>query len=240
MSMKTTFESGKGARQEPCARAGVFLLAALLAATVDAGVAAAQAAPPFATAEIYEVREEINCNPGDSTAPDCSDANSDKMHGFGTRIADATLRGRATGGLAGDITIEASSILSQVDWTGPAHGKMLINTEAGTTVHAVFSGQLNLSLAMLGNPPTPLAPISGTWRGTKGSLKAGGKFQGVFLVPFQIPGAPEWGWFYLDLDENGQPKLDENGTPKLIPLQQHEYLGGWLPLVKLRVAFQNE
>lgn len=239
MSMKTTFESGKGARQQPCARAGVVLLALLLAAVLNAGAAAAQVAP-FAMAEIYEVREEINCNPGDSTAPDCSDPNSDKVHGFGTRIADATLRGRATGGLAGDLTIEASSILSQVDWTGPAHGKMVINTEAGATVYAVFSGQLNLSLAMLGNPPTPLAPISGHWRGTKGTLKGGGQFQGVFVVPFQIPGAPEWGWFYLDLDENGHPKRDENGNPKLSPLQPHEYHGGWLPLVKLRVAFQNE
>jgi hypothetical protein len=240
MSMKTPFPSGKEARPRPRARAGVFLLAGLLVAVLDAGLAAAQTAPPFAAAEIYEVREDINCNPGDSTAPDCSDPNGEQVHGFGTRIADATLRGRAVGGLAGNITIEASSILSRVDWTGPAHGKMVINTDAGATVHAVFSGQLNLSLAMMGNPPTPLAPISGTWRGTKGSLQAGGKFQGVFVVPFQIPGVPEWGWFYLDLDENGYPKRDENGNPRVVPLQAHEYHGGWLPLVKLRVAFLSE
>jgi len=239
MSMKTTFQPGKGARQKPCTRAGVVVLTVLLAAVLNAGVAAAQVAP-FATAEMYEVREEINCNPGDSTAPDCSNPDSDKTLGFGTRIADATLRGRATGGLAGDITIEASSILSRVDWTGPAHGKMIISTDAGATVHAVFSGQLNLSLAMLGNPPTPLAPISGHWRGSKGTLQAGGTFQGVFVVPFQIPGVPEWGWFYLDLDENGTPRRDENGNPKVSPLQPHEYQGGWLPLVKLRVAFRNE
>jgi hypothetical protein len=239
MSMKTTFQPGKGARHVPCARAGVVLLTVLLAAALNAGVAAAQVAP-FAMAELYEVREEINCNPGDSTAPDCTNPDSEKAHGFGTRIADASLTGRATGGLAGGITIEASSILSRVDWTGPAHGKMVVTTDAGTAIHAVFSGQLNLSLAMLGNPPTPLAPISGHWRGTKGTLKAGGKFQGVFVVPFQIPGAPEWGWFYLDLDQNGLPNRDENGNPKVTPLQPHEYQGGWLPLVKLRVAFENE
>ena len=238
MSTRTPSEGGKGTCQRPGARAGVLVLGALLA-VLTPGLALAEVAP-FATAEIYEVREEIICNPGDSTAPDCTEAASEQSNGFGTRIADATLRGRATGGFAGDITVEAASVLSRVDWTGPAHGKMTINTDSGTTLHAVFSGQLNLSLAMMGTAPSPLAPISGTWRGTKGTLQGGGRFQGVFVVPFQIAQMPELGWFYLDLDDNGLPQHDENGNLKVTPVQPHECLGGWLPLVKLQVAFHNE
>jgi hypothetical protein len=156
-----------------------------------------------------------------------------------TRIADARLEGEGVGTLAGHWTVEASSILSQVDWTGPAHGKITIDGPNGT-VHAVFSGQLNLSLAILAAEPTPLAPISGTWRGTKG-MKGNGRFGGAFVIPFQVPGTPPEWWFYLDLDENGQPKRDpETGRPILAMLKQNEFLqtpAGPVPLVKLRATF---
>lgn len=57
----------------------------------------------------------------------------------------------------------ASSVLSKVDWIGPAHGTISVDGS-----RAVFSGKLNLSVARMG---VPLAPISGKWHGTKG-LKA--------------------------------------------------------------------
>ena len=131
-----------------------------------------------------------------------------------------------------------------MDGTGPAHGKIGVQSAGGTTF-AVFSGQLNLSLAMMSSPPMPLAPISGTGRGTKGTLQGGGDFSGVFLVPFQLPEHPDLGWFYLELDPaTGRP----NGS--VVPLRPGEFNpndplhGGefqnGIPLVKLAAGFYTK
>jgi hypothetical protein len=137
-------------------------------------------------------------------------------HGFGTRIADATLTGTIDGPVefSGPISVEATSILSQVDWTGPAHGKMRIQTASGA-VQANTAGQLDLSLAQKGS--APLAPISGKWHGTKG-FNVGGSFSGVFELPFWCADASPKGICYL-----------ENG--RLVPAET--------PLVKLVVTFYN-
>ena len=71
------------------------LVGGLLALSPALAVAQ-QAQTPFASAVLYEVREDINCNPGTSTAPDCGDTTA---NGFGTRIADATLEGATTGAI---------------------------------------------------------------------------------------------------------------------------------------------
>jgi hypothetical protein len=169
----------------------------------------------YATAVLYEVDETINCNPGGSPDamldPFCVQQAS---KGFGTRIADATLVGTVDGPdeFKGPITVEASSILSQVDWTGPAHGKIRVQTAGGTT-QANMAGQLDLSLLQKGL--APLAPISGKWHGTKG-FGAGGSFSGVFEVPFWCGQASPTGVCYL-----------ENGV--VIPADK--------PLVKLVVTF---
>jgi hypothetical protein len=114
---------------------------------------------------------------------------------------------------SGPINVEATSILSQIDWTGPAHGKMRIQTANGL-IQANMAGQLDLSLAEKG---TPLAPISGKWRGTKG-FNVGGSFSGVFEVPFPCGEASPTGACYL-----------ENG--RMVPAEA--------PLVKLVVSFYN-
>ena len=180
---------------------------------------------PYAKGVLYEIREEINCNPGPSTAPNCADG----AMGFGVRIADATLTGNIVGPppFSGPVTIDASSVLNQRDWTGPAHGKIMLDSG----VRATFSGQLNLSLAIFANQP--LAPISGKWQGTKGTLQAGGDFSGFFLIPFRLPGQPGLGLFYLELDANGQP------TGGVTPLLPNEFSAAGMPLVKLVVAFFN-
>ena len=183
-------------------------------------MARAQQSPaPYATGVLYEVDETINCNPGGRPDamldPFCV---QESAHGFGTRIADALLEGTVDGPaeFSGPITVEASSILSQVDWTGPAHGRIRVQT-ATATVQGNMAGQLDLSLPQKGL--APLAPISGKWHGTKG-FGVGGSFSGVFQVPFWCGGeASRTGVCYL-----------ESGV--VIPADK--------PLVKLVVTFFNK
>lgn len=213
--------SGARQRQHSFPRAAGLLAGLALGLGPPAALAQLPCAVPFATGRFFEIVETINCNPGgraDSSAdPFCL---NEVSRGFGTRIADARLEGTIDGpdGLNGAATVEASSILSQVDWIGPAHGTIV----AGGS-RTVFSGQLNLSLARSG---VPFAPISGKWRGTKG-LKAGGEFGGAFFVPFACP--PESGLLgacYVRLDEHGN----------IVGFVQAEAPTG-IPLVKLEVTF---
>jgi hypothetical protein len=184
----------------------------------------AQQAVPYAMGVLYEIREDINCNPGGSMMPNCADG----ARGFGVRIADATLTGNIQGPLpfSGPVTLDASSVLNQRSWMGPANGKMTLQNG----VRATFSSQLNLSPAILVNQP--LAPISGTWQGTRGTLQAGGDFEGLFLIPFQLPGHPELGWLYMEL-AGCQP------TGGVTPLLPTEFSASGAPLVKLVVSFFN-
>jgi hypothetical protein len=195
------------------------LLLALSPALVQA-----QPAVPYATGVLYEIREDITCNPGGSTLPSCADG----AMGFGVRIADATLTGNIQGSLpfSGPVTLDAASVLNLRSWMGPATGKMTLQSG----VRATFSGQLNLSLAIFANQP--LAPISGTWHGTRGTLQAGGNFDGLFLIPFQLPGHPELGWVYLEL-AGSQP------TGGVTPLLPTEFSASGVPLVKLVVSFSS-
>jgi hypothetical protein len=234
-------------RMEPRRKAAAgmtVVMAALLAGVAAPAQAQAQEAP-VATAVLWELAEHIDCNPGPEgdfpqVPADCSNANT---NGFGTRIADAYLRGYVTsapgGPLNGDIDTDAASILSRVDWTGPAHGKLRIN---GGAVHAVFSGQLNLSMAILAGKP--LAPINGTWRGTKGTYQGGGRMEGLFLIPFPgaLVGRPDR-WVYLALDGEGHPTGDvtplrEGNCTDPDPAGRGDYYNG-APMVKLVVAFYS-
>lgn len=212
------------------------LVGGLFLALSPALAVAQQAQTPYATGILYEMREDINCNPGSSTAPNCvppSPATSpaDNSGGFGVRIADATLTGNIVSltSFSGPVTLDASSILNQRDWTGPAHGKMTF----ADGVRATFSGQLNLSLAMFAGQP--LAPISGKWQGTKGTLQAGGDFGGLFLIPVPLgcSSGVAPGCFYLELGPDGQP------DGKFVPLMPNEYAPTppGLGLVKLVVTF---
>lgn len=112
----------------------------------------------------------------------------------------------------------ASSVLSKVDWIGPAHGTISVDGS-----RAVFSGKLNLSVARMG---VPLAPISGKWHGTKG-LEAGGNFVGMFFIPFACPAESGLtGACYVRLDEEGN----------IAGFVQAEAPSG-TPLVKLELTF---
>jgi hypothetical protein len=196
----------------------VGLGAGVLVALAPALAIAQQTQTPYATAVLYEVDETINCNPGGSPDPMVDPfCVEETAHGFGTRIADAVLEGTVEGPpeFSGPISVEATSILSQVDWTGPAHGRIRVETAAGT-VQANMAGQLDLSLAQTGS--APLAPISGKWHGTKG-FNVGGTFSGVFEIPFPCGEVSPTGICYL-----------ENG--KLIPAET--------PLVKLVVTFHSK
>lgn len=185
----------------------------------------------FQTWTAYEIREEINCNPGGTTTPEDPLCVAETTQGFGTRIADAMLVGgdgfgllggiySPAGQLLGGVSISASSILSQVDWTGPTHGKFTIVLDTGITQTGTLSGQLDLSGVRFNQ--IPVAPISGQWAGTRGTLKATGTFAGSFLLPVQCSLA--FGWCYLD---------PEHG---LVPLQAREIAAGGVPLIKLTVS----
>ena len=207
---------------------GAFLLA--LSPAVAAAQAQLQAPPPqpYATAVLYEVEESINCNPGGSPDPrEDPFCLAETGKGFGTRIADAMLKGGVDGfpggvsgppEFSGPITVEATSILSQRDWTGPAHGKIWVSAPKGP-VMANMAGQLDLSLAYF--QKIPIAPIAGKWHGIKG-FGVGGEFTGVFEIPFECKANPacptDTMACYL---ENGQCVAAE------------------IPLVKLVVSFYN-
>jgi hypothetical protein len=196
---------------------------ALLAAVAFPAAATAQApcADPFATATFFEVAETIECNPGGSADPALDPfCLGEVSRGFGTRIADARLEGAISGprGFTGSATVEATSILNQRDWIGPAHGTIVVDG-----AQARFSGRLNLSAARAG---VPLAPISGKWHGTK-ALKAGGAFAGTFFIPFACP--PESG-----LVGACYVRLDQSGTiAGFVPAETRD----GVPLVKLEITF---
>lgn len=218
-----------------CWKAG--LLGGLLLALSPALAAAQATAPepmevqqePYATAVLYEVEESIECNPGGSPDPrEDPFCLQETSKGFGTRIADALLKGGIDGfpggvvgppEFSGPITVEATSILSQRDWTGPAHGKIRVWAPNGLVL-ANMAGLLDLSLAFFQG--IPLAPINGKWHGIKG-FHVGGAFTGVFEIPFECklnPACPpDHMACYL---ENGQ----------CVPAE--------IPLVKLVVTFYNK
>jgi hypothetical protein len=209
-----------------CWKAGLLgglLLAlspALAAAQVTAPVELEMQQPqPYATAVLYEVQEDIKCNPPNPD-PLCLE---ETRRGFGTRIADAILKGGVDGfpggvtgppEFSGPILVDAKSIISKVDWNGPAHGGIVVYAPAGTA-NASFAGVLDLS--MLAKQGIPLAPIRGKWHGLKG-FKVGGNFTGMFEIPFQCDTSPT-GICYL-----------EDG--KVVPAE--------IPLIKLVVTFYSK
>jgi hypothetical protein len=218
-------------------RTGWLVVALLVTGALLALVpAAAMTQTPYAQGVLYEVREDVNCNPGTSTSPTCPDTSA---QGFGVRLANATLLGGVApfpGGVqgppefTGTITINASSVLSQVDWTGPIHGKFSVANVKGSTVTGTLSGQLDLSPAIFGG--VPIARVSGHWHGTKGTLQAGGTFSGAFLVPFGCPLGV--GACYLKIDPATEQVVGVE--PVQFP-SEFVFIGGSpTPLVKLLVT----
>ena len=193
------------------------------AALLSAGSTDAQTpcAEPIAVGTFYEVEETIECNPGAAADPALDPFCLQEIsRGFGTRIADARLEGTIVGppGFNGAATIRASSVLSQVDWIGPARGTISVDRS-----RVAFSGKLNLSVTRSG---VPLAPISGKWHGTKG-LPLRGEFTGMFFIPFACPPASGLtGACYVRLDEAGN----------IAGFMQAEARDG-TPLVRLDVPF---
>ena len=118
-----------------CARTRVLLLAVVTLAAAVWPAAAEETL--FARGVLYELGEHINCNPGpEGPFPEMpADCSNVVTQGFGTRIADAYLRGHVWGPadspFNGEIEAEAASILSKVDWTGPAHGKVRVGIRDG-------------------------------------------------------------------------------------------------------------
>jgi len=161
--------------------------------------------------------------------------------GTGERMAEAKETGDIQGwgslaGFSGEMVVQGQSRVPFDPTTGQfgsgtVSGVFHIDNATGPGIAGKLDGSLNLSLltSTENGCPCPLAPTSGTWS-TLGKDKTSGVFQGVFLLPFQHPLAPELGWLYLELDPaTGQP------TGGVTPVQPSEFKDG-VPLVKLVVA----
>lgn len=157
--------------------------------------------------------------------------------GIGGRLAQATEAGTLVGSetlafLTGDIEVHAQSRIPVDPATG-GFGVGSVGTISGVfhvdngggVVTGKLEGTLDLTGAVCGRQPCPLAPTNGTWA-TLGKTKTSGLFSGVFFIPFQIPGLP--GWFYLTPDP-------VTGLPftQLLP---SEFGKDGTPLVKLLVT----
>ncbi len=218
------------------------LLMALLFVTVliVPGVASAQA--PIATAVLYEVAEALKLK-GPKTATSPED--------FKRRIAEATLLGKDVTGAPGTafygsgfIVAEAVSRVNVVTGIGPIRGTFDLLTDTDPTRQSldtlaitrsgVLEGQLDLSTARQG-----YAQVRGRYR-FQGRGGQEGQFQGVFLIPFQLPiPGLETQYWYLDLGPLAGTCAGATTLPigpggaavSLCPLTSAEYSLG-IPLTK--------
>jgi hypothetical protein len=212
---------------------------------VSVGVlpAVASAQTPVATAVLYEVAEALKFKgPKAATDPDS----------FKRRLAEATLLGKDIQGAPGTpffgaqfITADARSAVNLITGVGPISGTFDLLADLDPTRNsldtlvitatATLHGTLDLSTATQG-----YAVASGDYK-IKGRKPAvAGPFQGLFLIPFQvpIPGLENQYW-YLDLGPtqglcNGRTDLPigPNYAPvSVCPLADYEFSLG-IPLTK--------
>lgn len=202
---------------------------------------AALAQAPVATAVLYEVNEALRFlkAPGRRPVLDSQEV--------ARRLAHASLLGREVHPLVEHPMFKADSFIqasatSNVDLAtgrGPVQGKLYLladldpDRESLDTLlimhEAGIKGDLDLSTAMQG-----FAAIGGQWNvRPPRSPKRSGTFQGLFLIPFRVPGDERY--FYLDLSGEGPGTLCASQAG-ICPLEGHEFSLG-IPLTKLVVTF---
>jgi len=220
-------------------------IVALLAAGLLLALAPATGLAQTLDLVAYEVGEIVTCHLGDETNPIidllCASAKiTPGKNDDGTRVARATLVGGlplTVGGsplpgglfdasetLLAGVKVDATSVVSLDDLTGPISGKATLYLTDGSVAIGTVSGELDLSQITLG-----FAPVSGHWRILSGTLKGSGTLSGTALVPFKCAGTTQMPVFcYLAHDPTtGTPTL--GGLP--VPLAPDEFAGGF-PLVK--------
>lgn len=208
-------------------------LAGLTAALVWLVPAPAVAQVPIAKAVAYEVAEALKFK-GTRTATDPED--------FTRRIASATLLGKSVTPLvpgtpfddAAFVAASASSRVSLATMTGPISGSFDLLADMDPTRNSLdtlvivasgsLRGQLDLSTATEG-----YATMSGTYK-LRG--QPGARFEGIFLIPFPVPGLP--GYWYLDAGPDAGTCVSP--VAGLCPLGSDEYSLG-IPLTKAVVVF---
>jgi len=222
---------------------GRRLAAALVAVALIAGVVSVAAAEQTAIARItvYEVAEQLRFK-GPRAATDPDD--------FTRRLADASLLGTEVTQLSPNtlfvpgmyVTADASSNVSLLTYVGPVRGQVMLLHDIDPTRLSLdtlvivnvldIQGQLDLTTAQQG-----FAGIEGRWS-VNGRDRRRGRFEGVFLIPFQIPGLE--GYWYADLSA-ALPHLVpacDSPVPGLCPVKSTEFTLG-IPLTKAVVTFYS-
>jgi hypothetical protein len=180
-----------------------FVATGLAAVTLGVLPAVASAQTPVATAVLYEVAEALKFK-GAKAATDPTS--------FTRRIAEATLLGKEIQGAPGTpffgaqfMTADARSAVDLQTGVGPISGSfdLLADTDPARnsldtlviTASATLQGTLDLTTATQG-----YAAVEGDYKIKGRKPKVGGPFQGVFLIPFQVPiPGLETQYWYLDL-----------------------------------------
>lgn len=217
---------------------------------IGAAVAAAAlllaAAPGLAAAEtllgrvtLYEVAEALVFkSPRAATSPDAFIRRLAHASLLGTDVVPATPNALF---LPGQYAVaDASSNVDLATYVGPVSGTFTLLTDTDSSrlsldtlvVTSVLRirGELDLTTAVQG-----FAGIHGDWRADLGPQR--GRFEGVFLIPFQM--APLEGYWYADLSSTF-PGLPPCASPVagLCPLEDREFALG-IPLTKAVVNFYS-
>ena len=210
------------------------VMAALAAWLVPA---ASFAQAPVASAVMYEVNETLRFVKGKGHRQPTADE-------MACRLARASLLGRALKTerphdlFRGDfVQADATSNVDLRTGKGPIIGKlnMLVDLDPNresldtlvVTTELRIRGELDLTTAAKG-----FAAMTGEWRATLRPKQAG-TFQGLFLIPFQVPGDERY--FYLDLGLEGPGTLCASQAG-ICPLEDDEFSLG-IPLTKAVVTF---
>jgi hypothetical protein len=216
--------------------AAAVLLGLMSVAALAPSAAFAQS--PVATAVLYEVNEALRFlkQSGRQQVTDPAE--------FARRVAHASLLGRDVRPLrenkvfkeGGFIQADAFSNVDLGTGRGPLFGTLTLLADMDPARHSLDTlvvvtdgwvrGEVDLTTATQG-----FARMAGSW-GTAKPLRTG-TFQGLFLIPFQLPGDERY--FYVDLGFDGPGTLC--GLPAgICALEVHEFTLG-IPLTKAVVMF---
>jgi hypothetical protein len=221
-----------------------WMRAAVVAAVLLIGVTPSFAAETLlGRVTVYEVTEALQFK-GPRAATDPSELTRRLAHAslLGTQVEAGSPNAIFTPGMY--VTADASSNVSLVTLVGPVRGTLTLLTDLDPARLSLdtlvissaleIRGQLDLTTAATSG----IAGIAGQWNKDRGSRRQGGRFEGVFLIPFQVPGLP--GYWYIDpasVLANGGEKCD-SPVPGLCPLDGKEFALG-IPLTKAVVNFYS-
>ena len=222
------------------------MLGATVAAVVGLAPTASFAQAPLASAVLYEVNESLRflkVTPKSRHPRSLPPADAVEIS---RRLANASLLGKEVHPLRENdlfkegafMQADANSNVNLNTGHGPLTGKFFVLTDTDPTRESLdtllvtdsgpVKGDLDLSTAMQG-----YAAMSGRW-GTRDKAH-NGTFQGLFLIPFQIPNDTRY--YYADLGLDGPGTLCGSAAG-VCPLDDDEFALG-IPLTKALLLFSE-